>query len=99
MTGVRLQLPAVWPLTARSEIVERGVEGLSDPSMVGLLVRGTAGSGKSRVGAEIAAALERAGTTVFRIAAGPTLRTMPLGALLALLPVERDAAEAASGIE
>jgi DNA-binding CsgD family transcriptional regulator len=91
VTALDARFPGLWPITGRREAIEQAREALLHPDVLGVVVRGDMGTGKSRLAAEVAANLEADGTPVMRVAANATLRGVPLGALVPLLPDDASA--------
>src|SRR5262249_35035712 len=90
------RFPGLWPITGRREAIEQARTALQHPDILGVVVRGDMGTGKSRLAAEVAARLEADGNPVMRIAANANLRAVPLGALLPLLPGDANAGAAST---
>src|SRR6266508_1982312 len=79
---------ARWPLVARREELELFAEALDDKSCRGLLVSGPAGVGKTRLADECATVAAGQGLAIGRATATRSSASIPLGALIHLLPAE-----------
>jgi DNA-binding CsgD family transcriptional regulator/tetratricopeptide (TPR) repeat protein len=77
---------ARWPLTGRDALVSRAVAGLGG-SIRTIVVSGESGAGKTRVAEAIGEAVAADGWTVLHASATGIMSTVPLGALLPLLPL------------
>jgi hypothetical protein len=86
MTAVDRAPSLAWPLTGRRDVLEHARALLGDAEVLGVVIRGDMGTGKSRLATELARSLEADGRTVLRVMANATLRDMPFGALLHLIP-------------
>ena len=72
-----------WPLVGRSEEMRLIATALSDPDSSGILIRGAAGVGKSRIAREALDAAASRGSEVRWVAGTSSARSLPLGALVA----------------
>jgi DNA-binding CsgD family transcriptional regulator len=77
-------VPSSWPLTARSDDLDRITRWSRDRQVGGVVLTGPAGVGKTRLGEEV---LDRAaGSPTSRAVGHPATQRIPLGALAHLLP-------------
>ncbi len=79
-------LPVRWPLVGRREEMDVVADALTDHHSQGVLVCGPAGVGKTRLAEECLAAAQRTGRVGGRVTASAAAATVPLGALVPLLP-------------
>lgn len=79
-------LPLRWPLVGRREEMDIVADALGDGRSQGVLLCGPAGVGKTRLAEECLAAAQRGGRAVGRVTASATAATVPLGALVPVLP-------------
>ena len=73
-------------MVGRHEELARAAATLDDPAAAGVVIHGPAGVGKSRLATELLARAADGGRAVARARATPTAASMPLGALVHLLP-------------
>ncbi|MGV0852507.1 LuxR C-terminal-related transcriptional regulator [Mycolicibacterium phlei] len=74
-----------WPLIGRASELRAIAATISDPGTAGVVVRGAAGVGKSRLVAEALQSMASARCRVRRVAATSATRGVPLGALSSLV--------------
>lgn len=74
------------PLVGRREELEAVAAALADPAIQGVVLRGAAGVGKTRLAQECLAVAEQLGFTTRRVMATAGLRDTPLGAMASLVP-------------
>ncbi len=86
-----------WPLVGRSEEMRLIATALSDPDSSGVLIRGAAGVGKSRIAREALDAAASRGNEVRWVAGTSSARSLPLGALVAWAGRSSDSLELVSG--
>ncbi|HLM18548.1 MAG TPA: AAA family ATPase, partial [Acidimicrobiia bacterium] len=77
-----------WPLVGRQVELDRCVDALDDGVALGVFVHGAAGVGKTRLADEVVARLSSAGRLVLRSRGSVASASIPLGALVHLLPAE-----------
>jgi len=87
----------LWPLVGRSEELRLIATALSDPDSSGILIRGAAGVGKSRIAREALDAAASQGSEVRWVAGTSSARSLPLGALVAWAGRSSDSLELVSG--
>lgn len=85
-------LRADWPLIGRRAEVARIAELLGRRDVRGIVLAGTSGVGKTRLGDECLRLAQAAGFTTARVSATRAAAAIPLGALSPLLPSLEDAA-------
>jgi DNA-binding CsgD family transcriptional regulator len=86
LTQVERTTHGLWQLVGRQDDLVRAIDALEDPGLRGVVVGGPAGVGKTRLALEAATALRQRSRTIIRARATPVSATMPLGALVHLLP-------------
>lgn len=79
-----------WPLTGREEELAAIDAAMSDPDWSGVVLRGAAGVGKSRIAQEALARAARKGCVTRWAVATASARALPLGALAAWVPADMD---------
>lgn len=79
-----------WPLTGRNEELAAIDATMSDPDSCGVVIRGAAGVGKSRVAREALARAAAKGSTTHWAVATSSARALPLGALTAWVTPDMD---------
>ncbi len=79
-----------WPLTGRKEELAAIDAARSDPDTCGVVLRGAAGVGKSRIAREALAHAAAAGCTTQWAVATSSARALPLGALTAWVTADMD---------
>src|SRR5215218_9823149 len=77
-----------WPLVGRQVELDRCVDALDDGVALGVFVHGEAGVGKTRLADEVVARLSSGGRLVLRSRGSVASASIPLGALVHLLPAE-----------
>ena len=75
-----------WPLVGRQDELAFARAALDDGDAAGLVLAGLAGVGKSRLAAELCAALRQAGRRVISCAATCATASIPFGAVVDLIP-------------
>ena len=75
-----------WPLVGRQRELDSIAAVLGDPGARAVVLAGTAGVGKTRLGAEVLALADGRGYATARVLATRTTSGLPLGALAPLLP-------------
>ncbi|MDO7882835.1 LuxR family transcriptional regulator [Antiquaquibacter soli] len=83
-----------WPLVGRGALVDRLRRWLAGDGARVAVLYGPSGVGKSRLAAEVAAALVATGWASFPVTASTIMATVPLGALTPLFASGRDALDA-----
>src|SRR5215207_436524 len=79
-------MTALWPLTARTALLDELGRHYRDPAIAGVVLHGPAGVGKTRLAEEALRLAERSGRAVERAVGHPASQEIPLGALAHLLP-------------
>lgn len=88
--GIKAQRMIKWPLTSREIELERLSRVWSDRQCKGVLLRGSAGVGKSRLAEEFLALVVRNGLKGWRVTASAASAVIPLGAISHLMPPHLD---------
>ncbi len=79
-------IPGVWPLRGRDEEIRACLGGLGSEDFRVVVLRGEAGTGKSRLAAEAARRFMGQSDSIEYVQATEATRAMPLGALMHMLP-------------
>ncbi len=92
-----IDMRLMWPLVGRSEEMRVIATALSDPGSSGIVIRGAAGVGKSRIAREALNAAASQGCEVRWVAGTHSARRLPLGALVAWTGRSSDSLELVTG--
>src|SRR4051794_33796060 len=77
---------ARWPFVGRHAETDGIVAALDDPDVLGVVIHGAPGVGKTRLAEEVLSIAEAAGRWCVRAMASERTRQVPLGAVAHLLP-------------